>query len=416
MNMNLMLNKLLKFQIILILIFSIKISWSRIIDESIFKKRNIVNNNIIVEHQSNDQLKNYNSTILSKITLVKYMDDEEKDKLKDELDDYVDISALVTSAEFSFFNQLNDVEKHIYDVVYSESAKDIPEFKISVKVSNIDNMESFLKDLQLMSLKVFAVLAYENPELWWIGSCVYSGYQDDYTTFVVIYLMNSTAGESPFADLSADQISFLNKEIDQVKNKIMSQIAQTGLTTSYAKLRFIHDYLITKIVYTLNENRRHIRNVYGALVEEKCVCEGYAEAFQYIARQYNINCIVARSSTHEWNFVEMNGKWYVLDATYDDPTINGRDTPSGSNDNLQLDYFLTGTEHESKGASYPKYSTDPDHTLVYSPYSNTQRLVSYPNIEKNDYVPTEEELNELNLIDYTFPDTITNNNRKYKIL
>jgi len=282
--MNLILNKLLKFQITLILIFSIKISWSRIIDESIFKKRNTFNNNnIIVEHQPNEQLKDYNSTIISKFTLVKYMDDEEKNKLKDDLEDYVDISALVTSADFSFYNQLDDVEKHIYNIVYSESAKDIPSFKISVKVSNIDDMKQFTNDLSLISLKVFAVLAYENPELWWIGSCIFSGYQDDYTSFVVIYLMNSSVGESPFASLTAEEMSDLNKEIDQVKNKVMNQIAQTGLTTSYAILRFIHDYLVTRIVYTLDESRKHIRNVYGALVEEKCVCEGYAEAFQYIA-------------------------------------------------------------------------------------------------------------------------------------
>jgi len=182
------------------------------------------------------------------------------------------------------------------------------------------------------------------------------------------------------------------------KSDIMDQIENLKLTTKYAILRYIHDYLITKIVYTLDENMIHIRTIYGALVESKCVCEGYAEAFQYLAQQYGINCIIARSSVHEWNFVEMDGKWYVVDVTYDDPIIGNKIIPSGYNDNLQIDYFLTGTDHEIEYHS--KYSNDPDHILVYSGYSE-KVLVSYPDIEKEDYSPSELELQELELIDLT---------------
>ncbi len=410
--MNLILNKLLVFQITLILFFSIKISWSRIIDESIFKKRDTVNNDVIIEYLPNYQLNDYNFTLFSKNIPIKYMNDEEKKKLKDELEDYVEINSLVTSAEFSFYNQLTDDEKYIYDTIYSESTKVIPELEISIKISNIKNLEDYFNELSTMTNKVFRVLIDENPELWWIGDCGYGATLENYSTVIITYILNYPG--TRFADLSASQISDLNKEIDQVKNKIMNQIAQTGLTTSYAILRYIHDYLITKIVYTLDESRKHIRNIYGALVEEKCVCEGYAEAFQYLARQYNINCIIARSMEHEWNFVEMDGKWYVVDVTYDDPLISGRTTPSGSNDNLKLNYFLTGTEHVYSGNK--KYSTDPDHVLTYSPFPNAGNIVYYPSIEENDYIPTNKELNELELIDYTFPDIITNKNCNYKIL
>jgi len=82
----------------------------------------------------------------------------------------------------------------------------------------------------------------------------------------------------------------------------MENISKLGLNSTYSKLRYIHDYLVTRNVYTLDEGRRHIRNIYGILVEEKGVCASYAEAFQYIAQQYGIECIIAFSLTHEWNF------------------------------------------------------------------------------------------------------------------
>jgi len=178
----------------------------------------------------------------------------------------------------------------------------------------------------------------------------------------------------------------LNKEIENVKNEIIDNISTFNVTTSYAILRYIHDYLITNIIYILDENRTHIRTLYGALVEKQCVCEGYSEAFQYLAQQYGINCITARSLTHEWNFVEMKGKWYAVDVTYDDPLINGKNTPMGSKENLKIDFFLIGTENES--VNCPKYSDDPNHTLIYSGFSDKE-LVSYPPIELTNYIPTE---------------------------
>jgi len=403
--MNQVLYKLVNFHFSLTIFFLINFSWSRNINELIFEKRNIVNKNIIVEYVPNDQLNNLNYTLFSENIQIKYLDDNKINELEEKLENNVDISALVPSVNFNFYNQLNDIEKTIYNTVYSSSSKEVPDLKINVKISEIEDIEYFFnEELSELSLRTFTALAYENPELWWINSCNFGAANIDESTVIVTYLMNDKS--SPFSDMSAEQISKLNKEIDQVKNKIMDQISKTGLTTPYAILRFIHDYLVTKIVYTNNQGK-HIRSLYGALVEEKCVCEGYAEAFQYLARQYNINCIIARSSKHEWNFVEMKGKWYIVDVTYDDPVIGKTNTPAGSNDNLQLYYFLTGTEHESKYVT--KYSEDIDHKLVYSAYNNTiySNLVSYPTLEKTDYQPTNEELNELKLIDNTFPDTIT---------
>ena len=66
----------------------------------------------------------------------------------------------------------------------------------------------------------------------------------------------------------------------------------------------------------------------GALVDGKCVCEGYARAFQLLCEKAGITamCILgnARSNGetegHMWNAVRVDGVWYFCDPTWNDTT------------------------------------------------------------------------------------------------
>jgi len=376
----------------------INISWSRFVDHSIFTR----NENVDIKYIPKGKFKHNDILFSSNFTIIKYMSDDEKNNLKEELEDMVGISAETDSENFSFYDQLNDDEKKIYDILRSKSSQNPPEYEIDVKITGITtDLQTYYYDMYNRLEKVFTVLAYENPDLWWIGDIALCAYQGDENNSLV-FTFFIISEESNFYSI-INQIPSINKEISEEGNKIINYIKQIGLTTEYSILRYIHDYLITKNVYKLDNSLMHIRTLYGGLVEGMCVCEGYAEAFQYLANFFNINCIIARSSSHEWNFVELNGKWYVLDVTYDDPTIPGMDISSGKNGNLQLDYFLTGTEHVSQ-LNYPKYTEDSAHTLVYTAYGTGNKVISYPTLEKEDYVPTEKEKNELDLIDFTFPE------------
>ncbi|ORX83764.1 scaffoldin [Anaeromyces robustus] len=303
----------------------------------------------------------------------------------------------------NFYDQLNNIEKKFYDAILGSSTKNPPEFEVEVTFDyngqNINandyqsNQADFERNIDDYQERSFTAIIYDHPELWWIGA-INSGYS---------YYLNNNQKTVRFnlignKSFTSSEIANLNLKIEAMKIDITNKISQLGLTTDYAKLKYIHDYLITKLVYVLDESRAHIRNVYGALVENKCVCEGYAEAFQYIAQQYNIDCIIARSINHEWNFVKLNSKWYVVDVTWDDPgNINGSNTPSGSNINLDTDYFLVGTNHDYYGE---KYYEDESHILIYSAYDDTNHLVKYPSIETNDYTPNSTEKNEADKIDF----------------
>lgn len=105
------------------------------------------------------------------------------------------------------------------------------------------------------------------------------------------------------------------------------------------KAQAAHDYLVRKCAYGYNgSDNKH--NAYGALVEHSPVCEGYSKAYKLILDELGIPCIVVNSASmnHAWNMVQIDGDWYHVDVTWDDPTVNGSD--QGFSAPVRHDYFL----------------------------------------------------------------------------
>ena len=81
-----------------------------------------------------------------------------------------------------------------------------------------------------------------------------------------------------------------------------------------------HDYLATNIAYQNMDDSAY--DVYGALVEKKAVCQGYALSMEMLLAENNIQCgvVSSRNIDHAWNVVDIDGKWYHMDVTWDDPS------------------------------------------------------------------------------------------------
>ncbi|MCL2121760.1 MAG: DUF4358 domain-containing protein [Clostridiales bacterium] len=65
-------------------------------------------------------------------------------------------------------------------------------------------------------------------------------------------------------------------------------------------------------------------NPYGLLVGKRAVCMGYTTTFQLFMDMLNIECITVRgaasSGEHAWNMVRLDGEWYCVDLTWNDPS------------------------------------------------------------------------------------------------
>lgn len=168
---------------------------------------------------------------------------------------------------------------------------------------------------------------------------------------------------------SSQDVYNAEKQIKEQLDKIISNLSGN----TYDKILQVHNYLIDNITYNESDMSH---NLYGALINKVAVCEGYAEAFKYILDNIGISCVEicgdAQNSSgdiesHAWNDVLLNGKWYAIDVTWDDPIIIGG-TGILTNE-LRYSYFLKGSDtfyksHQEDGYvvengefKYPQIST-----------------------------------------------------------
>lgn len=92
--------------------------------------------------------------------------------------------------------------------------------------------------------------------------------------------------------------------------------------SDYVKELTVHDYLVETCIYGYPLDEEDAYNAYGALVERRAVCDGYAESFAMLCECMGIRCDivtgVADDELHAWNQVLIDGSWYNVDVTWDD--------------------------------------------------------------------------------------------------
>lgn len=116
-------------------------------------------------------------------------------------------------------------------------------------------------------------------------------------------------------------------ECYDVASEILEGIKGNSALDDVQKALLVHDRLAVLCEYDSKNLATGIIpdesfNMYGALSKRVAVCQGYAEAYVYILRMIGIDSYLCESDTlnHAWNIVEINGKEYHVDVTWDDPT------------------------------------------------------------------------------------------------
>lgn len=132
-------------------------------------------------------------------------------------------------------------------------------------------------------------------------------------------------------------------ETEHVALQVASSIFAQDMP-DYLKVLRIHDWIVNNTRYNttdMSESGNHL--AYGAMVKGSCVCMGYAETGVLLFQAAGIESRYisgtgtnseGQTEAHAWNAVNVDGDWYLVDMTWDDPT-----SPNGL-DVLKYDYFL----------------------------------------------------------------------------
>lgn len=139
------------------------------------------------------------------------------------------------------------------------------------------------------------------------------------------------------------------KKVDGVINSFVNSV-DTNSLTDYEVIKKIHDFICskTKYDYGADNTTYYSYSAYGTLVYGKSVCQGYANAFYRICRELGYKSRIVTSDPavgcHAWNIVQLDGKYYFVDCTWDDEII---DEPTGELTD-RYTFFLTNYENSQK--------------------------------------------------------------------
>ena len=215
--------------------------------------------------------------------------------------------------DYSLKNSLNEEQTDLYNrlVILLE------EYTTSFDLENV-TPEDF-------KAAYYAVL-YDHPEFFWLCQ--------NYS-----YATRSSEGHSELhvepvlLSSDKDEIRQAYETVDGIAQSIADEAALQG--DAYRVVKYVHDRLIDATEYDHAAVERIASDSddgfiaaatpYGCLVSHKAVCSGYSSAFQLIMQKLGIACgrVNGKRSTeegaHQWNYVCLDGEYYFIDLTWDDP-------------------------------------------------------------------------------------------------
>lgn len=135
----------------------------------------------------------------------------------------------------------------------------------------------------------------------------------------------------------------------------VSSITDSVVTSDMSaadKALALHDYLVSHCEY---DESYQSYSTYDVIVNGYGTCQGYAQAYRMLLERVGVPCDYASSEemNHSWNMVNIDGLWYHVDVTWDDPIVL-----EGQLDGILHTFFL---KSDATMAANEHYSWVADH-------------------------------------------------------
>lgn len=281
---------------------------------------------------------------------------------------------VVTNNKY-YYNQLDNTAKLIYDTIESNLSNMTSgnyEIKLSSQIADVLYEDYGENKLDTSFQSAWDALMLDRVDTFFID-----------VTKVNLKMRKTTYGKKVTYALSiapADSNGYLanglesKEKVDNILNEIKEtrdNIVKRLNGIDYNKIMHAHDWIINNLDYEQNITNNNVYNLYGALIEKSAVCEGYAEALKYILDEVDIPCVLVsgtatnsegKTERHEWNYVQLYGKWYAIDSTWDDPVVKGTGYVS---DSIKHRYFLVGSNEMNKNHFPNGQMTESGQKFVY---------------------------------------------------
>ena len=229
--------------------------------------------------------------------------------------------------------------------------------KIKLDPAYGEVMETLRKSIQ----GGFDACIYDCPEIFWLKNVTFG-----YTIIWTIRSDGSATGKISSVTVSGNEswtgakncVSEFQTHVSDAVNSISAGFTED--MSDARKMKQIHDYICAKCVY---KEGTYAHSAYGTFYNGKVVCEGYAKAFKILCNRMGLTCVLGSGTVHKtssdgahmWNYVLLDGGWYMVDVTWDDGnTLSNRYLFAGSESDGV--YYKISEER----TSYTTFSTKPE--------------------------------------------------------
>ncbi len=246
-----------------------------------------------------------------------------------------DTHSVSTSPVFAY-NVVANTKVTTWEQFTTEIVKQLNNFAPEIKITYSGPMTDFKKNFMESFEKAQEQAVYASGHM---ESTTISADSTGNVTFKVKYLTNRT------------QEAALQKKVDQ----ILKTIIKPSMKTDFEKVKSINDYIVSNTTYG-TKTKASPHSAYALLMEGQAVCQGYALIAYKMLEQagFDVKYVVGNVNgnvAHAWNLVKVDGKWYHLDTTWNDPLPNRFGASS-------YDYFLVTDaqlkkDHEWIASDYP---------------------------------------------------------------
>ena len=281
-----------------------------------------------------------------------------------------------------FYNQLDVYGKTFYSQLYSnldnmKSGTYTVDFGTTFnELLQTDSGEQTLTDAFQLSINA---LILDHPEIFYLDVTQIYMYTEitkniSGTTYRISIGPDEGGSYLESGFYSESDVAIAEAKIENVLNEIIESLSGS----TYNQIKQVHNYLIDNVTYDSNSIEMS-HNIYGTLIDNLAVCDGYAKSFKYILDNIGISCVIVcgigenssgEIENHAWNDVLINGSWYAVDVTWDDPIIVGG--KGNLTDDLRYNYFLKGSTNFYSSHTEDGYIVD-------------NGCFTYPTLSSSDY-------------------------------
>jgi hypothetical protein len=207
------------------------------------------------------------------------------------------------------YGTLSDADKELYEKIL---------YGICAFADRIDIEENGITIEELRN--IYTCIRNDYPEIFWV-----------YNKSEVYCSGNTVTDFIPYYLYSEDDSKLMAENLIKVRDNFVTSLDGQ---TDYDKIMYIFNYIVDYTeydsdsynLYSEGEDSDELElscNIYGTLMKQKALCEGYSKTLQFLLNAVDIDCIYitgkAEGEGHAWNYVWLDNSYYAIDITWCDP-------------------------------------------------------------------------------------------------